>query len=213
MSSTLAKLLLPAIRPLLPYLPLLPKPLLTLPPSLFLHYTSQPQLSLLAYLRDPFTHPLHPPLLLTFLLIPLIYTLGHISGNVSWVDRLWPFYTPVHSGLLLLWACMNEGSGIYGHNLPRLAVMMFLQASLLSLHAFSRETITEMRTGTLAASDNIVGRLVSSPPLPCDPTRVLRSHLGGLPIYSIPKARPQMAICLRASIRHWCVLPSPLRSS
>lgn len=131
MASFLAKLVLPMIRPLLPYLPLLPKPILTLPPSLILHYASQPKLSLLAYLRDPFTNPLHPPLLLTFALIPLIYTLGHISGNVSWVDRSWPFYTTVCSALLVLWALMNEGSGIYGHNLPRLGVMMSLQVRLL----------------------------------------------------------------------------------
>ena len=127
MSSTILKFARPLIRPLLPYLPLLPKPVLTLPPSLFLHYASQPQFSVLAYLRDPFTNPLHAPLVLTLLLVPLIYTLGHISGNVSWVDRAWPFYTPVHSALIVLWAGLNEGSGVYGHNLPRLGIMMVLQ--------------------------------------------------------------------------------------
>ena len=126
-SIVISKLLLPLVRPVLPYLPLLPKPVLTLPPSLLLHYTSHSTFSSLAYLKDPFTHPIHPGLLLTFFVIPLIYTLGHISGNVSWVDRSWPFYTPICSALIVIWACVNEGSGIYGHNLPRLALMMFLQ--------------------------------------------------------------------------------------
>ena len=131
MSSTVPKLIIPLIRPLLPYLPLLPKPILTLLPSVFLHYTSHPKLAFSAYLQDPFTHPLHPPLLLTFFLIPLIYLLGLISGNVSWVDRSWPFFTPVCSGLMLLWAGMNDNGGLYGHNLPRLSVMMFLQVRSL----------------------------------------------------------------------------------
>lgn len=142
MSSTILKFARPLIRPLLPYLPLLPKPVLTLPPSLFLHYASQPQFSVLAYLRDPFTNPLHAPLVLTLLLVPLIYTLGHISGNVSWVDRAWPFYTPVHSALIVLWAGLNEGSGVYGHNLPRLGIMMVLQiiwSTRLLSHAIRRD--------------------------------------------------------------------------
>ena len=129
MSSTLPKLILPLIRPLLPYLPLLPKPILTLLPSVLLHHTSHRKLAFFAYFQDPFTNPLHPPLLLTFFLIPLIYTLGLISGNVSWVDRSWPFFTPICSGLILLWAGINDNGGLYGHNLPRLSVMMFLQVS------------------------------------------------------------------------------------
>jgi hypothetical protein len=127
--STTAKILLPLIRPILPYIPSLPTPILTLPANLALHYTTSPSPSILNYLLSPLTHPLHIPILSTLFIIPLIYALGWISGNISWVDRTWPFYTPLCSGAILLWGILNPSAGVFGHNLPRAGLMFALQVS------------------------------------------------------------------------------------
>ena len=130
MSAVLVKSALAILRPLTPYLPILPTPLLTLLPTAAFHYTTTPSPTPLSFFLDPLSHPLHPPLLFTLGLIPLIYTLGLLSGNVSWVDRLWPFFTPACSGMILLWGMWNPAAGIYGHNLPRLGLMMALQVGM-----------------------------------------------------------------------------------
>jgi hypothetical protein len=133
--------LLSLAKPLIPYLPLLPRPLLTLPPSLFLHLTTSPSLSPWSFLVSPTTHSLHLPIILTILLVPTYYLLGLLSGNVSWVDRSWPFYTPLCSGLILLYAAYNPSAEVYAHNLPRLTLMMALQllwSARLTRHAIRR---------------------------------------------------------------------------
>ena len=131
MSSIVGKTTSTLLRPLLPYLRLVPRPLLTLPPVLALHITSNPASTTpISFLLDPLSHPTHLPLLLTLCLIPVTYAAGLISGNVSWVDRSWPIYTPLCSALVILWGCLNPAAGIHGHNLPRLMCMMFLQACL-----------------------------------------------------------------------------------
>ncbi|WWC94661.1 hypothetical protein V866_001509 [Kwoniella sp. B9012] len=122
-----AKLLIPILKPILPYIPLLPTPVLSLFPSLLLHLTTHPAPSSTSFVSASTTHPLHAPLLFTILSIPVIYTLGLISGNVSWVDRLWPFYTPLCTGLLVLWIFVNEEGAVYGHNIPRVGLMWGLQ--------------------------------------------------------------------------------------
>ncbi|WWD19469.1 hypothetical protein CI109_103929 [Kwoniella shandongensis] len=137
-----SKVIFSLVRPLLRYLPLLPTPLLTLPASLGLHLTTHPSPSFLSFLTSSTTHPLHFPLLFLLGTIPLVYVLGLISGNVSWVDRLWPFFTPICSGLIVAWVWFNKAGGAYGHNLPRLFLMLGLQlawsARLLS-HAIRRD--------------------------------------------------------------------------
>ena len=142
MSGYLIKGIKPVAGFLAPYLPYLPRPVLTLLPTTIFHYTTTPHPTPLSLLVDPLTHPLHAPLLFVSCLIPLLYTLGLISGNISWVDRSWPFFTPLCSTLICLWACQNPSASVYGHNLPRLACMLLLQyiwsARLLS-HAIRRE--------------------------------------------------------------------------
>lgn len=124
MAATLAT---GAIKPVLPFLSYLATPLLSLPPVLALHLASHPSPSPLSLLSDPLTHPLHLPVIFTTVSIPVIYLAGHLSGNVSWVDRLWPFFTPFCSALTLLWLVYNPGAGVFAHNIPRLAVMFAVQ--------------------------------------------------------------------------------------
>ncbi|WVR07815.1 hypothetical protein IAU60_004858 [Kwoniella sp. DSM 27419] len=141
MSST-AKVIVSLVRPVLPYLPLLPTPLLSLTPTLLLHVTSHPSPSILSFVTSSNTHPLHPPIIFTFVAIPLIYILGLISGNVSWVDRAWPFFTPICSGMLVAWMWLNPEGDVYGHNLPRVLLMWVLQllwSTRLLSHALKRD--------------------------------------------------------------------------
>ncbi|OCF74170.1 hypothetical protein I204_04540 [Kwoniella mangroviensis CBS 8886] len=137
-----AKLLIPILKPILPYIPLLPTPVLSLFPSLILHFTTNPAPSSTGFIAASTTHPLHAPLLFLILSIPVIYTLGLISGNVSWVDRLWPFYTPFCTGSLVLWIFVNDEGAVYGHNILRVGLMWGLQTlwsmRLLS-HALKRD--------------------------------------------------------------------------
>ncbi|KAK8853059.1 hypothetical protein IAR55_003760 [Kwoniella newhampshirensis] len=137
-----SKLIYSLVRPVLRYLPLLPTPLLTLPASLGLHLTTHPSPSFLSFLASSTTHPLHYPLLFLLGSIPLFYVLGLISGNVSWVDRAWPFFTPICSALIVAWVWFNEAGAVYGHNIPRLFLTLALQlawsARLLS-HAIRRD--------------------------------------------------------------------------
>ncbi|WVW85948.1 hypothetical protein I302_107986 [Kwoniella bestiolae CBS 10118] len=137
-----SKLIIPLVKPILPYVPLLPTPVLSLVPSLLLHYTTHPSPTSTSFIAASTTNPLHAPLIFTILSIPIIYTLGLISGNVSWVDRLWPFYTPLCTGLLVLWIFVNGEGGVYGHDIPRVALMWGLQLlwslRLLS-HALKRD--------------------------------------------------------------------------
>ena len=114
-------------KPILPLLHHLPTPILSLPPVLALHIASHPSPSPLSLLSDPLSHPLHLPIIVTAISIPLIYALGHISGNVSWVDRAWPFYTPLCSAMTLLWLAYNPTAPSFAHNIPRLALMFALQ--------------------------------------------------------------------------------------
>ncbi|WRT70400.1 uncharacterized protein IL334_007398 [Kwoniella shivajii] len=137
-----SKIIISLIRPLLPYIPLLPTPVLSLFPSLLLHLTTHPSPSPTTFLSASTTHPLHTPIIFTAISIPIIYVLGLISGNVSWVDRLWPFYTPFCTGLILFWISHNVDGVVYGHNLPRVILMFGLQIlwslRLLS-HALKRD--------------------------------------------------------------------------
>lgn len=128
-------------KPALPYLPMLPTSVLSLPPTLALHLATHPSPSPLSYLSDPLAHPLHPPLLFMTLYIPVIYLLGVFSNNISWVDRSWPFLTPLCSTLVIVWVALNPSSSVYGHNVPRLALMLFLQyawSTRLLAHATGR---------------------------------------------------------------------------
>ncbi|WWC91532.1 uncharacterized protein L201_006478 [Kwoniella dendrophila CBS 6074] len=137
-----SKIVIPILKPLLPYIPLLPTPVLSLFPSLLLHLTTHPSPSSTTFIQASTTHPLHAPLIFLIISIPIIYLLGLISGNVSWVDRLWPFYTPLCTGLLVLWIIANPEGSVYGHNLPRVGLMFGLQIlwsiRLLS-HALKRD--------------------------------------------------------------------------
>ncbi|KAK4689337.1 hypothetical protein P7C73_g756, partial [Tremellales sp. Uapishka_1] len=137
----MAKSSLPLIRPLLPYLPLLPTPVLTLPAALALHFTTHPSPTFHTFLQSPTTHPIHIPLLLTLGLMTVLYPLGVVSGNVSWVDRIWTTYPVLCSGLVVLWGRFNETGAAYGHNLPRLGVMLLLQviwSARLTYHTLRR---------------------------------------------------------------------------
>nr|XP_018260680.1 uncharacterized protein I303_06395 [Kwoniella dejecticola CBS 10117]OBR82838.1 hypothetical protein I303_06395 [Kwoniella dejecticola CBS 10117] len=137
-----SKMAINLLKPLLPYIPLLPTPVLSLFPSLILHIASHPRPSSTNFISASTTHPLHAPLIFTLISIPIIYILGLVSGNVSWVDRLWPFYTPFCTGFLVLWLFLNDEGGVYGHNLPRVLLMFGLQIlwsiRLLS-HALKRD--------------------------------------------------------------------------
>ncbi|ORX40710.1 hypothetical protein BD324DRAFT_611831 [Kockovaella imperatae] len=140
--SSLAKMALPVLKPAMPYLARLPTSLLTLVPSAAFHFTSHPSPNPWTYFLDPLTHPLHAPMLFTAFMIPLFYFMGLISGNVGWVDRSWPFYTPLCSYMILLWAFLNPSAGVYAHNLPRLVLMMTLQliwSTRLFGHALKRD--------------------------------------------------------------------------
>lgn len=136
-----ASILLPILRPILPYLPSLPTPVLTLLPSLALHLGTHPSPSPLSFFTAPTTHPLHLPLCFLLFSIPFIYTLGLLTGNVSWVDRLWPFYTPLCTLFVPLYIALNDRGNIFAHNAPRILLMFGLQiiwsARLLS-HALKR---------------------------------------------------------------------------
>ncbi|WVR00314.1 hypothetical protein IAU59_007457 [Kwoniella sp. CBS 9459] len=137
-----AKLIIPLIKPIIPYLPLLPTPLLSLPPTLLLHVTSHPSPSATSFISSSTTHPLHPPIVFTLIAIPVIYALGLISGNVSWVDRAWPFYTPFCTGLLVAWLWLNQDGAVYAHNIPRVGLMWALQllwSTRLLSHALKRD--------------------------------------------------------------------------
>ncbi|WVF73137.1 hypothetical protein IAT40_007956 [Kwoniella sp. CBS 6097] len=137
-----AKLILPLVKRIIPYLALLPTPLLSLPPTLLLHLTSHPSPSATTFISSATTHPLHPPIVFTLIAIPVIYILGLISGNVSWVDRAWPFYTPFCTGLLVAWLWLNHDGVVYGHNLPRVGLMWALQllwSTRLLSHALKRD--------------------------------------------------------------------------
>lgn len=83
-----------------------------------------------------FVHPLDLPLGLTVGLIPVIWALGHISGNVSWVDRSWPFYPVICSAMVVWWGYV-ESSGRFDDNMPRLACMLGLQVSRLGISSRS----------------------------------------------------------------------------
>ncbi|OCF39083.1 hypothetical protein I317_07107 [Kwoniella heveanensis CBS 569] len=140
--SISAKLILPLIKRVIPYLPLLPTPLLSLPPTLLLHLTSHPSPSATSFISSSTTHPLHLPITFTLIAIPVIYILGLISGNVSWVDRAWPFYTPFCTTLLVAWLWLNQDGVVYGHNLPRVGLMWALQllwSTRLLSHALKRD--------------------------------------------------------------------------
>ncbi|ORY26671.1 hypothetical protein BCR39DRAFT_540401 [Naematelia encephala] len=129
------------IKLIIPYTRYLPLAILTLPASLALHIASHPSPTPLSFLKDPLTNPIHLPLLFCLGSIPVFYTLGILTGNVSWVDRSWPFYTPICSGLIMAWAVFNDHAGVYGHNLPRLIVMIALQmiwSTRLLSHALRR---------------------------------------------------------------------------
>lgn len=122
--------MLPApVRAVAPYLPLLPTPVLTLLPTLAFHLASHPSPSPVAFFTSSTTHPLHAPLLFLLGSIPFIYTLGLITGNVSWVDRFWPFYTPFCSFLLVLHLFCNEHAANFAHNGPRVLLLFGLQVA------------------------------------------------------------------------------------
>lgn len=123
----LVSVLVTLVRPVLPYVPLLPTPILSLVPSVALHLASHPKPGPIAYFTAPSTHPLHAPLLFLLSSIPFTYTLGLLTGNVSWVDRWWPFYTPFCSLLLVLYLFCNEHGAIFAHNAPRVLVLFLLQ--------------------------------------------------------------------------------------
>ncbi|KAL7418294.1 hypothetical protein Q5752_006750 [Cryptotrichosporon argae] len=131
--------LAPHLRPLIRYLPYLPTPLLTLPFALGTALASASPVR--AFLTAPTTHALHPPLALTLALVPLVYTLGILSGNVSWVDRIWTTYPLVCSALVAAWAVFNPAGAVYAHNLPRIAIVLLLQiiwSIRLSIHTSKR---------------------------------------------------------------------------
>ena len=88
-------------------------------PSLTLYQTTHPTNNVAM-----FAHPLDLPVGLTAGAIPIIYVLGLTTGNVSWVDRLWPFHPVICSGCVWWWARENQG-----YALPRLGCMMGLQVS------------------------------------------------------------------------------------
>lgn len=125
----LVSVLVSLARPVLPYVPLLPTPILSLVPSVALHLASHPSPSPIAYFTAPTTHPLHAPLLFLLASIPFTYTLGLLTGNVSWVDRWWPFYTPFCSFLLVLYLFFNEHAAVFAHNAPRVLVLFLLQVT------------------------------------------------------------------------------------
>ncbi|KAK1922048.1 hypothetical protein DB88DRAFT_496946 [Papiliotrema laurentii] len=84
--------------------------------------------------------PLALPWALTLGAIPLTYSLGLISGNVSWVDRAWPFYPVICSTLVVVWA-YNHRLEQYSGALPRLLCMAGLQyvwSARLTRHAIKR---------------------------------------------------------------------------
>jgi steroid 5-alpha reductase family enzyme len=119
---------LPApVRAVAPYLPLLPTPLLTLGPTVAFHIASHSSPSPTAFFTASTTHPLHAPLLFLLSSIPFTYTLGLITNNVSWVDRWWPFYTPFCSFLLVLHMVYNEHAKVLTHNAPRAFLLFGLQ--------------------------------------------------------------------------------------
>lgn len=103
----------------------LPPPFRTLPDAL--RSSSSPQ-ALLAYSDDA----RHLPLAATLALIPAVYVLGLVSGNVSWVDRIWTSWPVLCSGSVLAWVVVNEGGNAYGACIPRLVVVLCLQVSLSS---------------------------------------------------------------------------------
>lgn len=124
---SLASTVLTVVRPVLPYLPHLPTPILSLVPSVALHLAANPTPNPITYFTSPTTHSLHAPLLFLISSIPFTYTLGLLTGNVSWVDRWWPFYTPFCSFLLVLHLILNERSSVFAHNGPRVLVLFLLQ--------------------------------------------------------------------------------------
>lgn len=134
-------ILLPVLRPILPYLPSLPTPILTLLPSLALHITSESSPTPWSFFTAPTTHPLHLPLCFLLSSIPFIYTLGLLTGNISWVDRLWPFYTPICSAFVPLYIAYNTRGHVFAHNAPRILLMFTLQiiwSIRLTSHAVKR---------------------------------------------------------------------------
>lgn len=138
---SLASIAAAVAKPLIPLHRHLPTPVLSLPAVLALHIASNPSPSPFTLLTDYLVHPLHLPIVFTLLSIPIIYLLGHISGNVSWVDRAWPFYTPICSLMTLLWLAYNPQAPIFAHNTPRLVLMYALQliwTTRLTSHAVKR---------------------------------------------------------------------------
>jgi hypothetical protein len=132
MSQIATKAAAALAKPLLPYLRHLPQPLLTLVPVLALHVAGHQEPTSISWFLDPMVNPMHPPILLTMVMIPCIYALGLVTGYISWVDKLWPFYTPLHSLLIVLWTIYNPSGAVYGHNLPRLGLMLLLQVSYVA---------------------------------------------------------------------------------
>jgi steroid 5-alpha reductase family enzyme len=125
----IASVVVSLVRPILPYLPLLPTPVLSLVPSVALHLASHPTPGPVNYFTAASTHSLHAPILFLLSSIPFTYTLGLLTGNVSWVDRWWPFYTPFCSLLLILHLFCNESANILAHNAPRVILLFLLQVT------------------------------------------------------------------------------------
>lgn len=100
----------------------LPPPFSTLPSAL----SSTSSASPLALLRTT-DDPRHLPLAATLTLIPAVYALGLLSGNVSWVDRIWTTWPVLCSASVLAWAVVNDGGVAYAACVPRLVVVLALQ--------------------------------------------------------------------------------------
>lgn len=99
----------------------LPEPLGTLPRTLS-HAAYSPG-AFLAVASDPF----HLPLAMTLAIIPFVYALGLVSGNVSWVDRIWTTWPLLSTASIIAWVFVHPGGGVYGPSLPRLFIVATLQ--------------------------------------------------------------------------------------
>jgi len=71
--------------------------------------------------------PRDAPLLLTLAIIPTAWVLGHISGNVSWIDRIWTTFPLVTTALIVGWTWIHGEAFNYAASLPRLILLFILQ--------------------------------------------------------------------------------------
>jgi hypothetical protein len=130
MSKQAASLVMTVLKPVLPYLHHLPTPCLTVPHSLFLHYTATSTYSPWSLYKSTASHldPAHPTSLILGPIIAFLYLVGLVTRNVSQVDRVWTFLPVLFSASFALFPVLNQrGAEMYGHNLPRLALMLGLQ--------------------------------------------------------------------------------------